>query len=64
MEKIKNNELRKPYYQLSDSIVSFKIEINHSEILKSDCVLKKLSEQMLGLQTEIQKHLDSKYIWD
>lgn len=51
--------LRKPYYQLSDSVCNFV-----DETYNTDKKLNDLTIELVGKLREIKKHLDKNYIWD
>lgn len=58
-EKTKTAKLRRPYYQLSDSVIGFK-----SATVGTDAKLKALAKKMSEVQDQIYKHLQANYIWD
>jgi uncharacterized coiled-coil protein SlyX len=58
-EKTKIEKLRKPYYELSDAVYSFK-----SETDGTDAKLESLAKKMSDLKNDIYQHLQENYIWD
>ena len=57
--KKKTSKLRKPYYQLADSINIFKLAT-----VGTDSKLKELAKKLQDAQDKIYKHLEANYIWD
>lgn len=59
MTKEKTTTLRKPYYELADSVYSFSSETHNN----TDKKLNDLTIELVGKLREIKNHLDKNYIW-
>lgn len=58
--KKQTNQLRQPYYGLSDSI----FELKDAADLQADDKLEKIMNELQEKADELQAHLNANYIWD
>ena len=56
--------MRKPYYEMSDGIIKFRMAVNGGLVTKSDNTLKRFAKELEELSTAVSRHLDRTYIWD
>jgi hypothetical protein len=57
--KKKTSKIRRPYYDLVDSIGGFE-----TATIGTDVKLRALVKKMRDLDMQIYKHLNANYIWD
>lgn len=62
--RLRTPYLRKPYYQLSDSVYEFMETVIEKNGIKDDEKLKFLVEKLQESLGEIRNHIDTQYIWD